>query len=79
IQFELGAGLSDNQRNIQPYVNVETSLDNQNYFIDNSSGDTCTPPTPPFSGATLVVHQDCRASAATAADCPGSADNTPLQ
>ncbi|MBA3597804.1 MAG: prepilin-type N-terminal cleavage/methylation domain-containing protein [Methylibium sp.] len=78
IQFERSDLLNDNQRNDQLYSNVETSLDNQNYFIDSSPGETCTPPTPPFGG-TLVVHQDCRSSAATPADCPASADNTPLQ
>lgn len=78
-----GDTLTDNQRNAQHpvdgYADVTTSLDNQNYFIDTSPGDSCMQPTPPFSGATLVVHQDCRSSAATPADCPASEDNTPLQ
>lgn len=79
VQFDLATGLNPDQRNVQPYTNVQISLDNQNYFIDNSLGPACTPPTPPFTGATLVLHQDCRSSAPpTAVNCPATADNTPL-
>lgn len=80
IQFDPASGLSANQLNDGFYENVQVSLDNQNYFIDNSPPDTCTPPSPPFNGAALVVHQDCRSTPApTPTECPGSADNTPLQ
>jgi prepilin-type N-terminal cleavage/methylation domain-containing protein len=80
IQYEPNVLLSDNQRNVQPYGNVQTSLDNQNYFVDNSPGDTCTPPTPSLVGATLALHQDCRSVPTPATStCPPSSAATPLQ
>lgn len=69
--------LDDNQRNDQPYDNVQKSLDNQNYFIDNSAGPDCVAPAG-LTGATLTVHQDCRSGVATPANCPATATATPL-
>lgn len=77
FQYDVSASPDPNQRNVQPYVNVKMTLDNQNYFVENSPGPTCTPPV--LSGATAVLHQDCRAAAPpTVINCPGPTDVTPL-
>ncbi len=57
-RFEYAAvsGVSANQRNVQPYVSVSESLDNQNFIIATAA--TC----PSVCGLQSVVHQDCRAS-----------------
>ncbi len=68
-RFEYGAvsGVSVNQRNIQPYVNVSESLDNQNFIITGASN--C----PIAGGLQSVVHQDCRSSnAGRTTDCPAT-------
>jgi len=68
-----------NQMNMQPYVNVNVSLDQQNYLIATTSGNT--DPASPICPSTMnvanvstgVLHQDCRSasnSANYAADCP---------
>lgn len=75
--FEPSDLLDDNQRNVQPYDDVRKSLDNQNYFVDNSAGPACAPPSG-LTGATLQLHQDCRAGVATPASCPATATATPL-
>ena len=64
-----------NERNVQPYSNVSTSLDSQNYYL--SSG-TCPSssityfngPSAQTTSYTTVQHQDCRTSAANATNCP---------
>lgn len=62
------------ERNIQPYVNVTGSIDNQNYVIATSSTGTC----PVIDGLQTVRHQDCRSSQTpTATECPATAANTP--
>jgi Tfp pilus assembly protein PilV len=76
--------VSPNERNIQPYTNVDRSLDQQNYYIStfasaasaSLAGTSC--PTPPValpsaaSGVSLyIVHQDCRsANGASSTECP---------
>ena len=63
-----------NDRNIQPYVNVTSSIDNQNYIVATNNDGSC----PVVGGLQTVLHQDCRASQApTAANCPPSSANTP--
>jgi len=62
---------NDNMNNIQPYVNVADSLDNQNYVITSAS--TC----PTITGLDTVSHQNCRGSGSNsnpnrANDCPAS-------
>lgn len=59
-----------NARNVQPYVDVSSSIDNQNYYVANSSSGSCSGID--VSGhVTGVLHQDCRTSnAARATACP---------
>jgi Tfp pilus assembly protein PilV len=70
-----------NERNIQPYVDVNQSLDEQNYQMATSSSSTTTslagstsacPSAMTVSGVSVgVVHQDCRlANAARGSECP---------
>ena len=47
---------SRNERNVQPYANVNASIDNQNYYIDTSAGASC----PTVGGLPTELHQDCR-------------------
>lgn len=66
------ASLNPNERNVQPYVNVDRSIDQQNYLI--SEGDSASCPSkimdvPNVSAG--VLHQDCRSSNTNrATDCP---------
>ena len=72
--------LSDgNQRNLQPYSHVNTSISQQNYLIARTSN--ASNPTPPVCPSAMnvakvssgVLHQDCRAAsnpAGHSADCP---------
>lgn len=63
-----------NSRNVQPYVNVNTSLDNQNYYVESSSDSSC----PAIGGLQTILHQDCRlTNAARVTECPATAANTP--
>lgn len=66
-------GLTTNEANIQPYSGVERSIDEQNYYILNSSsGTACSGLT--VTGVSLgVLHQNCRTSNAAnhATECPG--------
>jgi len=63
-----------NTRNIQPYVAVNASLDNQNYVLDSSANASC----PVVSGLQTILHQDCRSSnPSRATSCPTTASNTP--
>ncbi|NWG73907.1 MAG: hypothetical protein HXY24_04760 [Rubrivivax sp.] len=87
FQYADSGFVDANQRNVQPYTNVGESLDNQNYYIDNSSGSSC-PTITTASGVTggsvaTVLHQDCRSGASPAATtgatgtCPATAHNAP--
>lgn len=65
FQYPAASGVSDNERNVQPYANVGMSIDNQNYVI--SSAANC----PTISSLATTLHQDCRASNPNrATDCP---------
>ena len=65
MQYPTAAGLTDNARNVQPYSQVNDSLDNQNYIVTTSS--QC----PTVTSLVTTLHQDCRSSnAQRATDCP---------
>lgn len=64
-QYAIGNTLDANQANVQPYVNVNKSIDQQNYQISTTTNTSSTPPSCPsdmsVSGvSTGVLHQDCR-------------------
>lgn len=79
-QYVATSSLTDvNQRNVQPYVQVNRSLDQQNYVIamTNNATSTTTPQCPDITnkaGVSLgVLHQDCRSASnptGFAAACP---------
>ncbi len=56
FQYPAAAGVSSNQRNVQPYSAILDSLDTQNYII--STANSC----PTVSGLATVEHQNCRSS-----------------
>jgi hypothetical protein len=74
------ASSTANDRNVQPYVNVQETLDQQNYLLTTSSdnsnsslaGTTSACSAATVSGvSTGVVHQDCRDdNNARATECP---------
>ena len=67
FQYPAAAGVSTNQRNVQPYSNVVESLDQQNYII--TTGSSC----PTVQNLATTAHQVCRNSnASRATDCPAS-------
>lgn len=72
FQYPSAAGVSANQRNVQPYAAVAESLDNQNYVLTTAS--SC----PSVSSLATTLHQNCRGSnpnsnaANRASDCPAS-------
>jgi len=67
MQFPAAAGLSANARNVQPYSQVNDSLDNQNYIITTSG--SC----PTVSGLGTTLHQECRSSNPNrVTDCPAT-------
>ena len=67
FQYPAAAGVSTNQRNVQPYSNVVESLDQQNYII--TTGASC----PTVQNLATTAHQVCRNSnASRATDCPAS-------
>lgn len=67
FQFPASAGVSANQRNVQPYLDVADSLDTQNYIVTTSG--SC----PTVNGLATTEHQVCTSgNAARAADCPAS-------
>lgn len=71
MQFPAADGVSDNARNVQPYLAVNDSLDNQNYVITTPTRQN--PGCPTVSTLATTQHQDCRASNANrAADCPAN-------
>jgi hypothetical protein len=54
-EYRTETGSNYNQRNVQPYSNVNESIDNQNYFISTAQLVRCpTNPDPP-----PILHQDC--------------------
>lgn len=61
------AGITDDQRNVQPYSGVNESLDNQNYIVTTAGG--C----PTVNSLLTRLHQTCVGSGATRiAECPAS-------
>lgn len=86
FQYPASSYLTPNMQNIQPYAGVNESLDNQNYYIENSNNANC--PTITSSGGTLAnggavattLHQNCRSSAApttgATGTCPLTTHNT---
>jgi Tfp pilus assembly protein PilV len=76
FQYNDNGSMDVNQRNVQPYVSVNESLDNQNYYIDNSNGSSCSTPSG-LTGATMQLHQDCRnSSTPSQAVCPTTVTGT---
>jgi hypothetical protein len=69
-RFEYPASIlqTDNERNHQPYSNVGSSLDSQNYYI--ASGSSCPAvtvttgngPSQQSVSVQTALHQDCRTS-----------------
>jgi type IV pilus modification protein PilV len=56
------ADLDANEKNIQPYANVNKSIDEQNYRLTSSAAGTC-PGNMTIAGVSSgVVHQDCRSA-----------------
>lgn len=85
FQYASSAYVNANQRNLQPYVSVSESLDNQNYYVADSNDDTCptiVSTTEPVANASVAtqMHQNCRSSGSpgTGANgtCPATAHNT---
>ena len=76
FQYPSSTSQTDNERNVQPYVNVNGSLDSQNYYI--VSGSSCPTlsvttgngPSLRTTSVTTVPHQDCRTSTANSTNCP---------
>jgi Tfp pilus assembly protein PilV len=75
--------VTSNERNVQPYANVNLSMDEQNYqVVTNTSpaatsfvgSTTACPAAMTVTGVSIgVVHQDCRsANASRATECPAS-------
>jgi len=67
--------ITPNERNVQPYVNVNMSMDEQNYLVTTSATATC-PSSMTVTGVSVgVLHQDCRSSNTVgylAANCPAA-------
>ena len=63
FQYPTSPGATANQRNVQPYVSVAESLDQQNYIL--TSANSC----PTVSSLATTLHQDCRGNGARP-DCP---------
>lgn len=67
MQYAASAGGSANVRNVQPYVDVNDSLDNQNYVVTTSN--SC----PTVESLATTLHQSCKASnPSRSSDCPAS-------
>lgn len=86
FQYAATMFVNSNERNVQPYSNVQMSLDNQNYYIDSSNSPNC-PTIDSVSGESIsgdtvstVSHQDCRSTASpttgATGTCPATAHNT---
>ena len=76
-QYTATNSLTDvNQRNVQPYVQVNKSIDQQNYLVLTTNNATsAVAPTCPSSmtvaGVSVgVLHQDCRSASNFATVCP---------
>ena len=63
FQYPAAAGVSANQRNVQPYASVAESLDQQNYVL--STANSC----PTVNGLATTLHQNCSGNG-TRPDCP---------
>ena len=78
FQYATGPTLNENQRNVQPYVNVKESLDNQNYYIASNNSGTCPTltntagngPSAQSLSVTTTLHQDCRLTTGNTTNCP---------
>lgn len=69
FQYPPATGSSTNALNVQPYVGVIESLDQQNYYVTTSS--SC----PTVSGLATTLHQNCGSSnASRTSDCPATPD-----
>lgn len=92
FQYASSDFVNDNERNYQGstagsptgYTNVNESLDNQNYYIETSSGTSCPTIGTSITGVTggtvaTTLHQDCRLLALPTTDssgtCPATAYN----
>jgi type IV pilus modification protein PilV len=63
--------LDANEKNIQPYANVNKSIDEQNYMLVRDNSGTCPSSMTVAGVSTSIGHQDCRSSTSpTAATCP---------
>jgi type IV pilus modification protein PilV len=71
-RYQYNSADNVNARNVQPYVDVSTSIDNQNYYVANHASGSCSGID--ISGhVTGVLHQDCRTSnPARATVCPAA-------
>lgn len=70
----VAATLDANERNVQPYADVRSSIDAQNYLISSSAGGVCPAQMTVAGVSAGVLHQDCRASSAAqhTTACPPS-------
>lgn len=73
FQYPATAGVSSNALNMQPYVNVTESLDQQNYYV--TTANSC----PTVSDLATTLHQNCRSNnpysnSNRATDCPAAPD-----
>lgn len=67
MEYPESHGGSANSRNVQPYVNVNDSIDSQNYIVTTSA--TC----PTVSSLVTTLHQSCTAgNSMRSTDCPAS-------
>lgn len=72
-QYEATSTVLDpNQRNVQPYADVNRSIDQQNYLLASGAASASCPAAMSVAGVSVgVLHQDCRSSNANrATDCP---------
>ena len=92
FQYAASSFLSSNMRNVQAYSNVNESLDNQNYYIESSTNDSCpsisssecssnSPCTIANGGiVATTMHQNCRSSKTPSTifdgTCPLATHNT---
>lgn len=87
-EYASSGTISANERHPDSYTDVNASIDNQNFYIVSAAGGSCgsgsgstvnsSTGSSVMTGATLVVHQDCRLSTMpTTTNCPLTAANTP--
>ena len=84
VQYTANSFVTANEANNQPYITVNESLDNQNYYIESSNGSSCPSiTTSSSSGGTVAtqLHQDCRLSqvpdVTNTGNCPATTFNAP--